>query len=547
MVDRVTKKWIRDASDEYAVSLGARFDESRAEHFCHLVETDFRLYEGECAGQLVRLMDWQQELFYRLFGWVKFSEDWGREVRRFRKASVWIPKKNGKSPSAAMVGLYLLAFDGEQGQKVYSAAKDGKQAGIVHGHAKQMVLQSETLSRDCKLNKTTGQILHTPTNSTYAILAGDNIQGQEGLNGSVIIDETHVVDARLVSVLEHMGASRSEPLQFEVSTAGKNTEGYGKKQQDYGRMVANGEVKDAEFLFVCYEAPQNATDEQCLDPQIWQEANPSWGDTIKAGEFETACRRAKSKGIAEWTDFKTYRLNIWSDNETPWLAKGDWAKCAAEFTYDDLRGRDCYLGMDLSRTRDMSAVVAAFPDDDDVLLLPFFWLPQEVAEEKNHLAGYLQWAADGLLELTPGNWIDYKYIKQRIIDLHRDFNVLELVYDPKFADELTASLEDDYGIERRVFKQSMDEYTAPTDEFEKLVLSHRLKHNGNAILSWQAGHVNVKRDEVTKKRRPVKPKNSEAKKIDGIVAAIMALSGVMYGEDSISVYDREGRGFLELG
>lgn len=547
MVDRLTKRWIKDASDEYAVSLGARFDESRAEHFCRLVESDFRLYEGECAGQLVRLMTWQQDLFYRLFGWVKYSEDWGREVRRFRKASIWIPKKNGKSPSAAMVGLYLLAFDGEQGQKVYSAAKDGKQAGIVHGHAKQMVLQSDTLMQDCKINKTTGQILHLPTNSTYAILAGDNIQGQEGLNGSVIIDETHVVDARLVSVLEHMGASRSEPLQFEVSTAGNNPEGYGKRQQDYGRLVASGEVKDDEFLFICYEAPQNATDEQCLDPAIWQKANPSWGETIKPGEFQTACSRARQKGIAEWTAFKTYRLNIWSSSESPWLNKGDWVKCKFDFSYDSLRGRECWLGMDLSRTRDMSAVVAAFPDGDNVLLLPFFWLPQEVAEENNHKASYLQWAADGLIELTPGNWIDYRFIERRIIEIANDFRVQELVYDPKFADELTARLEDDHGIERRVFKQSMDEYTAPTDEFEKLVLSHRLKHNGNDVLSWQAGHVNIKIDDVTKKRRPVKPKHSEHQKIDGIVASIMALSGVMFGEEVASIYDREGRGFLELG
>lgn len=328
MVDAPTKRWIRNASDERAVANGCRFDESRAAHFLEFVTSQCHLYEGERAGELVTLMPWQEELFSRIFGWVRFSLDWGREVRRFTKASIWIPKKNGKSPSAAMVGLYLLVADGEPGQKVFSAARDGKQAGIVHGHARAMVEMSPYLSATCVINKTTGQIAHTPTRSIYAILAGDNIRGQEGLNGSIIIDETHVVDDRLAKTIEYMGASRSEPLQFEASTAGDDPNGYGKKQYDYGKAVERGDVHDDQFLHVCYEAPQDASDEDCGRPEIWQAANPSWGHTIHPEEFRASYERS-TRSLSDFATWKKYRLNIWQTSSQPWLRMGDWQACAA--------------------------------------------------------------------------------------------------------------------------------------------------------------------------------------------------------------------------
>ena len=166
---------------------------------------------------------------------------------RFNRCSLWVPKKNGKSPLAAGVGLYLLISDGEAGQKIFSAAKDGKQAGIMHAHAKHMVEMSPILSKELKINKSTGRIYHAKTRSTYDVLAGNHIKGQHGLNGSCIIDETHVVDERLARVLEFMGASRSEPIQFEASTAGNDPTGYGKKQFDYGTAVSEGMIFDDSF------------------------------------------------------------------------------------------------------------------------------------------------------------------------------------------------------------------------------------------------------------------------------------------------------------
>lgn len=537
-MDNLSRRWIRNAADERAVANGCYFDERRGEHIVKFFETFLRLYEGEFAGQRFIPQDWQSDLLYRVFGWVRFSEHWGRAVRRFRKAATFVPKKNGKSPLGAGVGLYLLAGDGEQGQKVFSAAKDGQQARIMHTHAEKMIELSPSLRRHCKLNRSTGRIVFQPTSSTYSILSGDNIDGQEGLNGSVIIDEIHVVDERLARVLEHMGASRAESLQFEISTAGNNPDGYGRKQYDYGHGVNDGKFPDDEFFFTSYEAPQDATDEQIeTTPAIWKDANPSWGRTINEEEFKAALTRAK-RSLADWSVFKMYRLNIWSASANPWIKQDSWQGCFKLFTLDDLKGLPCWLGLDLSKTRDMTAAVLIFQDGDEFYQLPFFWFPEDEAKARNHLAPYLQWAADGHLELTPGNVVDYRAILSRLVELHTVFGFRSVAYDRTYAEELTANLEDETGIERIVFEQTWRNYADGCANYERLILAGDLHHDGNPILAWQAGHVQVKTD-ANQNKRPVKPPHNDHKKIDGIVAGIMGLS-LALSQQVVSAYNERG-------
>lgn len=539
-IDAVTKRWIRNASDERAASNGCRFDEVRGQHVIDFCERYLRLYEGEHAGQPLVPRDWQREVLMRLFGWVKPSEFWGREIRRFRKASIWVPKKNKKSPTAAAVGLYLLCADGEQGQKVFSAAKDGKQAAIVHTHAQQMVLRSPELSAVCTINKSTGRITHVPSASFYSILSGDNIEGQEGLNGSVIVDETHVVDRRLASVLEYMGASRSEPLQFEVSTAGKNPDSYGRRQYLYGKDVESGKTFDEGFFFAAWEAPQDASDDALQsDPKLWKAANPAWGHTINEDEFRDSLNRAK-RSLSDWVDFKTYRLNVWSNSASPWLRKEDWDACGRSYSADDLAGQACWLGLDLSKTCDMTAAVLVFPDGEDgYRQLPFFWMPEEEAKRKDHLASFLAWSKAGRLTLTPGNVVDYRTVRADLAELANRFDIRAILFDRTYAEELTQTLADDCGIAREAFPQTIMTFAGPTAAYERLILAGKLHHNRHPILSWQAGHVQVKTD-LNGNKRPVKPDAADHRKIDGIVAAIMALSGALSAKEQTSVYETRG-------
>ena len=534
MIDKATRPWLMNESDERAAARGARMDESRAEHMINFVQKHLRLYEGEYAGKPIELMDWQLSLFYRLFGWVRFSEDWNREVRRFRKCSLWLPKKSGKSPTISCVGLYLLCGDAEPGNHVYSAAKDGKQAAIVHNHAIAMVQQSPALSQVCLVNRASKAITHEASRSTYAILSSEK-QSAHGINaGGILIDETHVIDDLMAAILEWSTASRSEPIHFEASTAGMNPDGYGKRQYDYGKSVEDGTIDDDGFLYVNYSAPQDASDEDLGREELWRQANPSWGVTIKQSEFEQSYQRAR-RSVSEWNSFKAYRLNIWCDAEVIWLKGEDWDKCKADFTADDLAGLPCVIGLDLSRTRDMTSAVAVFRIEDEFYMLPYFWLPEETAKEYDHRAPMLQWAKSEQLDLTPGNVVDYAYIEERIAELNEQFVIQEVVYDRTYAEELTQRLEDQHGIPRTIFKQTMMHFAAPTAEFERLVMAGKLRHNGHEVMSWQAKHTQVRPD-VNNNKRPIKPGPNDYRKIDGVVAAIMALARTI-AEDAEPVLD----------
>jgi hypothetical protein len=307
-IDKVSRAWTRNASDERAAANGCRFDVLRGAWTVWWIERFCRLYEGEgyagtpvvlhgchtCnhselyateepwqnddgtpgIGQAIHLaraesfasciaaghaIDWQYECFMRIFGWVRYSDKWKRDVRRFRQSTIFVPKKSKKSPTLSALGMYLLCGDGEPGQKVFLAAKDGDQARKnAAKHAVEMLYQCPELfdresPRDgiCTLNRSTLQITHEPSRSVMYPLSSSNASTQkskEGLNGSVLIDETHVVDRAFVDIISRAGISRSEPLMAEFSTAGNNPDGYGKERFDYGLDVIAGKATDEELF-----------------------------------------------------------------------------------------------------------------------------------------------------------------------------------------------------------------------------------------------------------------------------------------------------------
>jgi phage terminase large subunit-like protein len=446
-VESATKDWIRGPADEMAAENGCRFEQERGQFVVDWIKKYCRLYEGDYAGEHLVLRDWQLDVTMRLFGWVRWSEKWNRWVRRFRQASVWVPKKNKKSPTLAAWGLYLLCGDGEQGQKVYLAAKDGRQAREIAGkHALEMLLQSPTLMSECKVNQNLMQITHLPSRSVMFPLSSSNSrtqEGKEGLNGSVLIDETHVVDREFVDRISRAGISRSEPLHIEVSTAGNNPDGYGRERFDTAVEIQDGKRRDDELLTAIYTAPQDLGDDDLdNDPERYGKmANPAWGHTIDREEFLSDYARSKTS-LTKLLNFKMYRLNIWQRSANPWLKTGDWTKCKQEFSEADLIGRECFAGLDLSRTRDMSALVLIFPNDDETMqVLPYFWMPEDEAKDNNHLANFLEWEKAGHLSLTPGNVVDYGYIRSAIRELAEKFVIKEIAYDQHYAEELTQAIE----------------------------------------------------------------------------------------------------------
>jgi phage terminase large subunit-like protein len=567
-IDRETRKRIATAADERAARAGMRFDAERAAFACDWIGSNCCLYEGERAGELIELLPFQRDFFERLFGWVRWSDEWEGWIRRFTRASLWAAKKNGKSPLAAAYNLYMLCADGEQGQKVYMMAKNGSQAKIAQDHAINMVRQSPLLScdrgGDCKINNTTLAITHSPTRSVLSVVTGDDKRGADakhGYNGSVTIDEMHVVSRTMIEAVGRAGLSRREPLQVSFSTAGSDPTSVGHERFAYGRQVNSGERLDPHFLHVEYCAPDDATDVEIDErlEEFGKMANPAWGAMIKPSQFRADWDSVKGNA-REVAVFKMERLNLWVGSTNRWLSSAGWQKGARKFALADLAGRECFAALDLSRTRDLTAFVLLFPwpegGPECVRLWPMFWMPEDTARERDHLFPFKSWAAGGFIKLTPGGIVDYSVVKEdaRAAITGNRLKVLKLRYDEKYANEITQALfegervgsETAPGVVggREVFDQNIMVFTAPSKEFERRVSAGLIQHPDNKVLTWQIGHCEVKTD-VNQNIRPVKPAPHSGKSVDGVVCCVMATSNVMVPADALSVY--ETRGIVQIG
>lgn len=556
-IDKTTRKWIRNEADEKAAFNGCRMDEKRGQFVVDWARDNLVLWEGECAGQPLIATDWQYDCAMRLFGWVKHSPRWKREIRRFREALIGKPKKNKKSPTVAWWMLYLLDGDGEPGQNCYTAAKDGQQARIVQEHAIKMVQSSPTLSQYMRINKTDFSISVDETNSKMKVLSSDNAASQkakEGLNGSCSVDELHVVDEAFMKRITRMGISRSEPMVIQVTTAGDDPMSYGKQRYDYGCRVNSGAFDNETFFFDWHEAPPTLTDDELQrDPLKYGKlANPAWGHTVGEEEFIADLKSCDTPSSLR--TFKMYRLNIWQQSSNPFLQSHDWKACEHDMPFEQLAEFPCWAGLDLSRTRDLSSLCLCFKESDEILHFRWwFWMPEATARSRVSAAPFLDWSNDpkAQLTLTEGDWIDYDYIWGTLCEIQERFQIQKLLYDKRFADYLIQRImvgerntdgswkhkPADFAIED--CHQGPATMSEPIEEFEKLVISHKMKHNGNPVAAWQASNVTRGRNGLLCKPHG----KDDVRTIDGMQAAVMALAGVEKGETSLA-YSTAGSGVI---
>jgi len=513
-------KWITGPHLEYAVSKGARFNEALAEHAAVFFPKFLRHSKDRWYGLPFDLLDWQRDdVIYPLFGWVRPD---GR--RLFRRVYIEIPKKNGKSTLASGIGLYMLCCDLIGGSEVYSAAADREQASIVHKQAINMVDASDELSSVLKVNRSTFNIQYKGTKSWYRALSAAP-GSKEGLDiHCAIIDELHIWKGRaLWDTLKYGYRARSQPLQFVITTAGSDPQSICWEQHQHAREVLAGKVTDINFYPLIYSAE---TGDDWRDPEVWEEANPSYGDIITRETLEEDCKEAEGSE-SSISVFKRYTLNIWSTGATAWLKMDSWEKCRRDFTEQDLEGESCHLALDMSRTRDLSALAANFPQADGTHdLLTWFWLAEGSLKYYNRIEGLYDWVKQGLINIIPGEVIEPSFIKEAIVGLKERFDILDLVYDPMFAEPVCQEIEEEAHITRVVFRQRLMNFAAPTEEFERLVLAEKVHHNNNLVLNWQAGNTEVYTD-INGNKRPIKPKGGDHRRIDGIVAHIMATSQCM--------------------
>jgi phage terminase large subunit-like protein len=491
--------------------------------------------EGEKAGQPFLLEPWQAAIVGNLFGWV----DSATGLRRYREALVFVARKNGKTPLAAGVALYVLFCDGEYGGQVYSAAAEQSQAALIFRHATAMIERSRALLARCRVYRAFKSVEVPATNSIFRALSAD-AHTKHGLNASAaLVDELHAHPTRdLLDVLQTSMGSRRQPVLFEITTSDFERPSICNEKHAYASRVRDGVFEDPSFLPVIYEASPK---DDFADAAVWRKANPNLGVSVKEDYLVRECARAK-ESPAYLNTFLRLHLNVRTNADVAWLDAAAWDRCAGALAFRALEkamlGKTCYAGLDLASTDDLNAFVLLFPEDGNVVL-PWFWCPAEnaVTREKRHRVPYTQWARDGFLTLTDGNSADKDLIERRILELAKLYTIKGLAYDRFGADQIKNHLVAEH-IDVVSFGQGFVSMNAPTKEIDVLVRSGRLRHGGHPVLKWMASNVMLKKDEADN-WKPDKKRSRE--KIDGIVALVMAEGLALARPASrTSVYDTPG-------
>lgn len=525
-------KWVRLFCERHEKDLkrgtkrGLYFDEEEAERVLRFFDF-LRHSKGEWGGQAFILSPWEQAYLWVLFGWRKKDSS-----RRFRISYLEVARKNGKSTLAAGVALYLLDGDKEPGAEVYSAATKRDQAKIVHGEACRMVRASTMLKQFITVRTDNMFVLDTnskfePLSSDYNSLDGLNIHG-------AIVDEVHAHKTRdLWDILETATGARRQPLMFAITTAGVSRQGICRELHDYLEKVLDGSLEDDSFCGIIFTLDE---EDDYTDERVWVKANPNLGVSVKLDDLRDKIRKAR-EAPAALNAFLRLHMNVWTQAETRWIDPDAWAACGEQTPLEDLRKEPCYAGLDLSSTTDISAFVLKFPRTGDAL--GWFWIPEDEMEkrERRDRVPFSAWVRHEYVEATPGNVIDYEYIRQRIKQVASEFRGLrEIGYDPWNATQLAIQLEED-GFNVVPVRQGFQTLSPAAKELEREIMSGELKHGGNPVLRWMAANVVLAIDPA-ENIKPDKAKSAE--RIDGIVALCMAISRQIQGEDDTSIYETRG-------
>ena len=541
------------------------FDKKAAARAIDLIETHCKHIEGEFAGRPMRLEKDQKFRIEELFGWKrKDSEEQSECTRQYRTLYLEVPRKNGKSTEAACIAIVMLFQDNEPGAQIYSAATEMDQARIIFKIAKQMILNDEGMKSRTEILK--DSIYLPKWGAVYRPIPATH-KSKHGLNAScIIVDEVHVhEDRELIDVLRTSQAARRQPLEIYTTTAGvPKKESICWELHQRATRVISGDLVDDSFLPFVYGA---TLEDDWTDPKIWKKANPHLGVAVKLDKIRRECQRAIETPAYQNT-FKRLHLDIWTTQQELWIDVRRWDKCRGMVDMNSLQGQECYGALDLSSSSDLSCFLLLFPvpsdgtemrdivprfsskkdriqwyeayrdgkvkpeqievEKQDFLLWPKFYIPKDNIWERvnNDKVPYQEWVDEGLVTATPGNIIDYEFIRWDVNHAAEDFNIKEIAIDRWGATQITTQLAGD-GHEVFFHGQGYASMGTPSRDFEAMVRGRRIVHMAHPVMDWMIGNVAV---DIDPAGFPKPHKGKSTEKIDGVVCAIMALGRAMLAE-----------------
>ncbi len=481
----------------------------------------------------LKLSPYQQFTIYNVFAWKEFST----YKRRIRTVYESEGRKNGKSTKIAGVGMYCQSLDGEEGPEIYVGATKEAQAKIVWEQAYAFVEKS-LLLRKLGFRNTQREIRFSHNMGVFRFLGGDS-KTLDGLNPSFsAIDEYHShKDDGVREVLESAMGARENPLIYIITTAGFNLKSPCKAAEDSYKDILSGINKDDRTFIMIHQLDEG---DDWEDESVWIKANPNmnYNDTLLdfiRGEYVKAINQP-----SKIPNFKTKSLNMWVDGNNTWIPSEIWRKNdinhgidrktekKQEVPIEKFSQFGSYAGLDLSTTTDITAfVILSEPDEDGIRYLkPFLFCPEDSIDKrsKEDQVPYRYWRDSGYLIATPGNMVDYDVLENYIYVNYHEYNIQRIEIDRYNSNSIVAHLVEN-NVEVSYFSQTMQNYSHPTKVFEKLIYEGKIKHDGNPVMEWMLSGCKTKED-YNENIRIVKGKeNTGGKRIDGIIASIMALGG----------------------
>lgn len=509
---------------------------SRGERVCAFMES-LPVTSGKLAGSQFKLRPWQRKRVLAIYR----TDRAGR--RLVRTAVLSMGRKNGKSDIAARLALaHLAGPEAEARGEVYSAANDRFQAGRIFSEICAIIERVAWLSARVSIrrhSKELEDIGDGGTGSTYAALSAD-VKTKHGLSPSfVVYDELGQAASReLLDVLDTAMGARAEPLMLVISTQAARDDAPMSELIDYGLRVERGEVKDPSFYLALFTAPPDADP---WSPKTWRLSNPAIGDFRSLEDVQRMALQAQRMPSRE-ASFRNLILNQRVDATAQFLSAAVWSPCGQPIDLDGLRGRRCYAGLDLSASRDLTALVLVFADDDDQLdVLPFFWLPNDDLREREDTdrVPYVRWRDDGHLLTCPGRTIDPKAVALKLAELHGEFGIRALAYDRWRIEDLRREL-DAIGCSVPLVPhgQGFRDMSPSIDALERAVFESRLRHGSHPVLTMCAGNAKTTADPAQNRKLD---KSKSTGRIDGLVALTMAVGVCAQNTDARSVYETDDR------
>ncbi|MHB1651401.1 MAG: terminase large subunit [Desulfitobacteriaceae bacterium] len=488
-------------------------------------------------GQPFALPKWQYNIIWDVYGTVDT-----KGYRQFRTAYLEIPKKNGKTTLIAGLSLYHLACDGPAGQ-IYCCAADRKQAELVYNAAVSMIDQSEDLQSIFKVTDSRKEIKNRITGTVLKVLSAEAYT-KHGINPTVVIfDELHAQPNRnLWDVMTFgAGAARREPLWWVITTAGDDPDrnSIGWEIHEQAQKIIDGRLVDPSWYAKIYSAPEES---DIFEEELWYKVNPSLGITIDVDSVRREAIAARNSESSERL-FRWLRLNQWiSLKRIGWLPLTLWDTTVGTWTNSDLVGKKCYPGLDLSSTIDLTGLALVFPPQEgipDWRVLMEGWIPEDKMKERISRDGvpYDRWVQHGDLHATPGDAVDYAFVKARIMTLSTQYDFQPLGTDPWNSRMLTQEL-DREGIEVAEVTQNMANMSPPMKEIERLLRAGQFTHENNPLARWCFGNV-ITAVDGNENIKPMKNKSKD--RIDLVVAWINAMAIALRLEmEDPSVYEIRG-------